>query len=68
MHNSTEISAIVGRKLSHFELCAHQEVEFRNKTTLLEDVELVHQPLTETALEEIKSDIARLKQANGINA
>ncbi|HMZ16945.1 MAG TPA: alpha-hydroxy-acid oxidizing protein, partial [Blastocatellia bacterium] len=53
MHNSTEISAIVGRKLSHFELCAHQEVEFRNKTTLLEDVELVHQPLTETALEEI---------------
>ena len=53
MHNSTEISAIVGRKLSHFELCAHQEVEFRNKTTLLENVELVHQPLTETALEQI---------------
>ncbi len=53
MPDSTEISAIVGRKLSHFELCAHQDVEFRHKTTLLEDVELVHQPLTETTLEKI---------------
>lgn len=44
---------IINRKLSHFELCAHHEVEFRNKTTLLESVELVHQPLTETALEDI---------------
>ena len=50
---SNEIATIVRRKLSHFELCAHQEVEFRTKTTLLEDVELVHQPLTETALEDI---------------
>lgn len=50
---SNEINTIVRRKLSHFELCAHQEVEFRNKTTLLEDVELIHQPLTETSLEEI---------------
>lgn len=49
----TEIDFIVRRKLSHFELCANHEVEFRNKTTLLEDVELLHQPLTETALEEI---------------
>jgi isopentenyl-diphosphate delta-isomerase len=44
---------IINRKLSHFDLCAHQDVEFRNKTTLLEDIELVHQPLVETALEEI---------------
>jgi isopentenyl-diphosphate delta-isomerase len=50
MPDSTEI---IRRKLSHFDLCAHQEVEFRHKTTLLEDVELVHQPLTETALEKI---------------
>jgi isopentenyl-diphosphate delta-isomerase len=42
---------IVNRKHSHFDLCAHQDVEFRHKTTLLEDVELVHQPLTETALD-----------------
>jgi len=53
MPDSSEISFIVGRKLSHFELCAHQDVEFRHKTTLLEDVELVHQPLTQTSLEEI---------------
>lgn len=44
---------IINRKLSHFELCANHEVEFRTKTTLLEAVELVHQPLTETVLEDI---------------
>ncbi len=44
---------IVDRKRSHFDLCAHQEVEFRTKTTWLEEVELVHQPLTGTRLEEI---------------
>lgn len=53
MTNSAKTSTIVERKLSHFELCAHQEVEFRHKTTWLEDADLVHQPLTETALEEI---------------
>lgn len=53
MTDSTEIISIARRKLSHFELCAHQEVEFRNKTTLLEDVELIHQPLTETSFEGI---------------
>jgi isopentenyl-diphosphate delta-isomerase len=44
---------IIDRKRSHFDLCAHQDVEFRSKTTMLEDVELVHQPLTETELETI---------------
>lgn len=44
---------IMHRKLSHFELCAHQAVEFRQKTTWFEEVELVPQALTETALEEI---------------
>jgi isopentenyl-diphosphate Delta-isomerase len=44
---------IVDRKRSHFDLCAHHDVEFRNKTTWFEEVELVHQPLTETRLEEI---------------
>lgn len=50
MAASTEI---INRKLSHFELCANHEVEFRQKTTLFENVELIHHPLTETALEEI---------------
>ena len=49
----TTTTDIVNRKLSHFELCAHQDVEFRHKTTWFEDVELVHHALTETALEEI---------------
>jgi isopentenyl-diphosphate Delta-isomerase len=44
---------IVNRKQSHFDLCAREDVEFRRKTTLLEDVELLHQPLTETLLDEI---------------
>lgn len=44
---------IISRKQSHFELCAREDVEFRHKTTLFEDVELVHQPLTETLLDEI---------------
>ena len=48
-----EIDFIVRRKLSHFELCANHEVEFRTKTTLLEDVELIHQPLTDTSLDGI---------------
>ncbi len=51
---------IVNRKLSHFDLCAHQDVEFRSKTTLLEDVELVHQPLIETTLEEIDLSVTVL--------
>lgn len=44
---------IAERKRSHFELCAHHDVEFQRKTTLFEDVELVHQSVTETLLEDI---------------
>ena len=51
---------IVNRKLSHFDLCANQDVEFRHKTTLFEDVELVHQPLIETRLEEIDLSVFAL--------
>ncbi|HWQ36435.1 MAG TPA: type 2 isopentenyl-diphosphate Delta-isomerase [Blastocatellia bacterium] len=51
--NAESADAIAERKRSHFELCAHQAVEFRHKTTWFEDVELVHQPLTETALDDI---------------
>ena len=48
-----QASEIIHRKQSHFDLCAHQHVEFKTKTTWLEHVELVHQPLTETLLDEI---------------
>jgi len=44
---------IVDRKRSHFDLCAREAVEFRHKTTLAEDIELVHQPVTDAALDEI---------------
>jgi isopentenyl-diphosphate delta-isomerase len=57
MSVSTEI---INRKLSHFDLCANQDVEFRRKTTLFEDVELVHQPLIETRLEEIDLSVTTL--------
>ena len=56
---------IVDRKRSHFDLCAQQEVEFRHKTTLLEDVELVHQPLTETALEGVDLGVTVLGKRLG---
>jgi isopentenyl-diphosphate delta-isomerase len=51
---------IINRKRSHFELCAHHGVEFRNKTTWFEDVELVHHPLVETMLEEIDLSVTVL--------
>lgn len=44
-------SEIIDRKRSHFDLCAREAVEFRSKTTLFEDVELVHQPIVDTSLE-----------------
>ena len=56
----TEPDEIVDRKRSHFDLCAHQDVEFRNKTTLLEDVELLNQPLIESKLEEIDLSVTVL--------
>ncbi|HMB28462.1 MAG TPA: type 2 isopentenyl-diphosphate Delta-isomerase, partial [Blastocatellia bacterium] len=42
------------------DLCANQDVEFRRKTTLFEDVELVHQPLVETRLEDIDLSVVAL--------
>ncbi len=41
------------RKNSHLELCQHEEVEYRGKTTLFEDVELLHNALPELALDDL---------------
>lgn len=49
----SQAAEIIQRKQSHFDLCAQQNVEFKQKTTWLEHVELVHQPLTETLLDEL---------------
>jgi isopentenyl-diphosphate delta-isomerase len=51
---------IADRKRSHFDLCAREAVEFRAKTTLFEDVELIHHPLVETSLDEIDHGVAVL--------
>lgn len=42
------------RKLDHIDLCAEQEVEYRGKTTLLEEVELFHDALPELSIDEIE--------------
>jgi len=44
---------ISDRKRSHLELCQHAEVEYAGKTTLLEEVELVHDALPELAVDEV---------------
>ncbi len=41
------------RKVDHLDLCAEASVEYRGKTTLLEDVELLHDSLPELAWDEI---------------
>jgi isopentenyl-diphosphate Delta-isomerase len=45
--------SITSRKEDHLTLCAEGEVESRQKTTLLEEVELLHDSLPELSVEEI---------------
>jgi len=44
---------ISDRKRSHLELCQHEAVEFGGKTTLFEEVDLVHDALPELAVDEV---------------
>jgi isopentenyl-diphosphate delta-isomerase len=48
------------RKADHLDLCATDEVAFRQRTTLLECVRLVHQSLPETSYESIDTRIRLL--------
>jgi len=48
------------RKTDHLELCATKEVGFRQKSTLLEEVQLVHQSLPELSLEELDLSVELL--------
>lgn len=50
-------SDIDQRKTDHLDLCATGDVGFRSKTTLFEDVELVHDALPELALEAIDTGV-----------
>ena len=45
--------SIPDRKRSHLDLCAAEEVEFAQKTTLFEDVDLVHDALPELAVDSV---------------
>jgi isopentenyl-diphosphate Delta-isomerase len=47
------VSQISKRKNDHLDLAAHGDVGFRNKTTLFECVELVHDALPELSLDEV---------------
>lgn len=46
-------SDINTRKVDHIELCTREQVEFRGKTTLLEEVELFHDSLPEIDVDDI---------------
>jgi len=48
------------RKKDHLELCAGNEVDFRGKTALFEEVELVHCALPEMSADEVDSSVELL--------
>jgi isopentenyl-diphosphate delta-isomerase len=52
MSDDTDTS-ISNRKLDHLELCADEDVEYRGKTTLLDEVELLHDSLPELSVDDI---------------
>jgi isopentenyl-diphosphate delta-isomerase len=52
------MSEIGQRKQDHLDLCATDDVAFRERTTLLEHVRLVHQSLPDLALEEIDTRVS----------
>ncbi|MBI5210226.1 MAG: type 2 isopentenyl-diphosphate Delta-isomerase [Elusimicrobia bacterium] len=45
---------IGARKLDHLKLCLEMDVEYREKTTLLEDVHLVHQALSDASFDDVR--------------
>lgn len=51
---------IAGRKADHIDLCATGDVGFRRKTTLLEQVELVHDALPELSLDGVDTSVTLL--------
>lgn len=50
---SKDPDALRERKRSHLDLCRNEEVEYPDKTTLFEEVELLHNALPELALDDI---------------
>src|SRR5688572_30784757 len=50
-------SEIQRRKADHLNLCATDDVAFRDRTTLLENVRLVHQSLPDLSLDELDPSV-----------
>jgi len=57
---------ISSRKLDHIELCAREAVESRGKTTLLEELELLHDSLPEISWDDI--DLSTTLMSRTLNA
>lgn len=55
-----EATPIAQRKADHIELCARGDVGFRRKTTLFEEVELIHDALPELSLDAIDTSVVLL--------
>src|SRR3990172_5309433 len=55
-------SAIRKRKREHLDICVHKGVEFRRKTTWLEDVELVHVALPDRRLSDVQTVVTLFKR------
>jgi isopentenyl-diphosphate delta-isomerase len=53
-------SGLRKRKTDHIELCGTEKVAFRQKTTLLDNVQLIHQSLPEASLDELDLDVQLL--------
>jgi isopentenyl-diphosphate Delta-isomerase len=54
---SSPSRVLQARKRSHLDLCANEHVEFGGKTTLFEEVELVHNSLPELAVEDLDTSV-----------
>jgi isopentenyl-diphosphate delta-isomerase len=60
MNAGQQDGSIQRRKADHIELCAGSEVDFRRKTTLLEQVQLVHDALPDLHFDEIDLSVRLL--------
>ena len=56
----SELTELGRRKADHLDICIQQDVGFRRRTTLLEDVEFVHNALPELSLAEVDTGVAVL--------
>jgi isopentenyl-diphosphate Delta-isomerase len=57
---SNETTPIAQRKADHIELCAKGDVGFHQKTTLFEDVELIHDALPELSFDALDTSVVLL--------